>query len=211
MKSFGTRYVARNTRVAAMPSGFKGLSAVIRRGFLGLMLIGIFAVSVNLLVKHMASSVSAIKAGFKLPGIKLPEMSLPFANMMSEEKFLVDDGQEYVVGSNGKFTIAPANTQGKYLVRLIGISADEKREEYVKVFRQALAIDRKYLALASDINMRNCKNIIMITTDGATVYFGDSITKDKLENFMIAAEKIKETGKKCTTMNLTYDDMVIIK
>ena len=160
---------------------------------------------------RMASSVSAIKAGFKLPGIKLPEMSLPFANMMSEEKFLVDDGQEYVVGSNGKFTIAPANAQGKYLVRLIGISADEKREEYVKVFRQALSIDRKYLALASDINMRNCKNIIMITTDGATVYFGDSITKDKLENFMIAAEKIKETGKKCTTMNLMYDDMVIIK
>jgi hypothetical protein len=211
MKSFGTRYVARNTRVAAIPSNLRGLSVLIRRGFLFLMLIGVFAVSVNLLVKHMASSVAMIKSGIKLPDIKLPEMKLPLGSMFSEEKYLVDDGQEYVVSSGGKFTPAGANTGGRYLVRLIGITANEKREEYVKVFRQALAIDRKYLALASDINMRNLKNVIMITTDGATVYFGDSITRDKLENFMIASEKIKETGRKCTTMNLTYDDMVIIK
>lgn len=202
MKSFGTRYVARNTRTIALPSDFKHLAIIIRRGLIGAVLIGIFAVSVNILVKTMASKMPAIKFDIKLPELQL----------FSEDKYLLEDnGRDYVVSSGGKTKLAGPGTDGKYLVRLIGISVGEKREEYLKLYKQALAIDRKCLAEASDINLRNPKNIIMITTDGKTVYFGDSITRDKLENFSAAMDKMKETGKSFKTMNLLYKDMAIIK
>jgi hypothetical protein len=207
MKSFGTRYVARNTRTVALPSDFRHLTIIIRKILIWAALLGIFAVSVNMLVKTVVSKAATMKFDIKLAGIKLPEMSF-----FSGDKYLIeDDGRDYVVGSGGKTRPAGPDAGGKYLVRLIGISVNEKREEYLKLYKQALAIDRKYLAEASDINLKNPKNIIMITADGGTVYFGDSITRDKLENFSAALDKMKETGRRFKTMNLLYKDMVIIK
>jgi hypothetical protein len=124
---------------------------------------------------------------------------------------LEDNGQEYFVSSSGKISPAGTNANDKYMVRLIGVQANEKREDYLKALKQAAAEDKKYLTEASDINLQNLKNIVMITADGGTVYFGDSITTEKMENFQIASDKIKETGKRFKTMNLTYQDMVIIK
>lgn len=221
MKSFGTRYVARNTRTAVLPADFKNLAVLAKRGLIALILIGIFAFSVNLLVKNVvervyAAKTAALKAVAERPGAEksvfekffMKAAGLPF---FTEEKYLIEDGKDYVVFSNGKSKLAGTNAEGKYLVRLAGITINESRPEYLKVFKQALAIDKKYLAEASDINLRNPGNIMMITAEGATVYFGDSITKDKLENFQIALDKYKETGRSFKAMNLTYKDMVIIK
>ena len=218
MKSFGTRYVVRHTRTAVMPAGFKHLPVIIKKAFTFIALIAVFGVSVNMLAKVVVEKIKAKAPAVK--EVKMPAaqsrtkaslLSVFSADMFSNEKYIIEDGHEYIVRSNGKTSLVDSNIDGKYLVRLTGIAADEKREWHLKALKQALAIDKKYLAEASDINLRDPKRIMMTTTNGGTVLFGDSISQDKLENFLIAMDKLKETGKRFRTMNLTYKDMVIIK
>lgn len=207
MKSFGKRYVTKRSRTAVISPNLKYLPVIIKRIVIGAVLIGLFGFSVNLLVKSIVSKVAAVKRVMPVKwAIKLPNLSL-----FSEDKYLIEGATNYIVSSSGKVTPVGVSKGDKYIVRLIGVEINEQREEYLKVLKQALNIDKKYLTDVSDINMINLKNIIMINTDGATVSFGDSITNEKMENYRIATSKLKELGKSFNTMNLTYQDMAIIK
>ncbi|MEI7542046.1 MAG: hypothetical protein WCJ94_02200 [bacterium] len=207
MKSFGKRYVTKNSRTAVISPNLKYLPVIIKRIVIGAVLIGLFGFSVNLLVKSIVSKLTAVKKSIPVKwAIKLPNLSL-----FSEDKYLIEGATNYIVSSSGKVNPAGISKNDKYIVRLIGVEVNEQREEYLKALKQALNIDKKYLTDVSDVNMANLKNIIMVTTDGATISFGDSITNEKMENYRIAAFKLKELGKGFNAMNLTYQDMAIIK
>lgn len=202
MKSFGSRYAARYTRTAVLPAASKGLQLLIKRVFTGAVLLVLFAICVNLIVKYAVSHMPKFKLNIVVPQFKF----------FADDKYVIEEGgRTYVVSSNGVIKPDIADRDGRYLVRLIGVWTDEKRPEYRAAFKQAVAIDKKHLSEISDINVRNLKNIMVITADGAVASLGDSITNEKMENLSLALETMKEKGKRCKAMNLAYEDMVIIK
>jgi hypothetical protein len=204
VKSFGTRYTPRYTRTAAAsPAAFKGLPSIIRRGLIGSFLIVIFAFSVNQFVKTIVQR--------SWSNVHVPQLHLPKLSMFSTPKYLIDDGQVYVVYSDGQVKPADKTIDSKYMVRITGIAANEERPEFKAILKQALSIDQKYLNAASEINLRDPKNILMFTSAGQIVYFGNSIDMEKMGYFEMASDRLNQEGKKFRTMDLRYKDMAITK
>jgi hypothetical protein len=202
MKSFGKRYSTLNTRVAVRNEPiFRQLPAVARRLIMGAVLVAIFAASVNLLVKSVIGKIRPM----------MPEIRLPQIKMMSSAKFQIIGDHEYIVMTDGSTRLAEANIDGSSLPVLSGISVNETRPEYRAAMKEVLSIAPYYLEKISEVNLRDPKEIIMISTDGSRIVFGDSVTAEKLDNYMIALKKMEELGRAFNIMDLRFTDRVVLK
>ncbi|MGD0566625.1 MAG: cell division protein FtsQ/DivIB [Candidatus Goldiibacteriota bacterium] len=202
MKSFGKRYAALNTRVAVRNEPlFRQLPAVARRLVMGAVLVAIFAASVNLLVKSVIGRFRPV----------MPEIKLPRISGISSPKFQIIGDHEYLVMSDGSVKMAEANIDGSSLPVLSGISINEDRQEYKAALKEALSIAPSYLEKISEINLRDPKEMMMVSTDGSRIIFGDSITGEKLDNYIIALKKMEELGRPFKVMDLRFSDRVVLK
>ena len=61
------------------------------------------------------------------------------------------------------------------------------------------------------MNISDPKNMMMISMDGSKILFGDSVTRDKLDNYIIALGKMKELGRDFKVMDLRFSDRVVLK
>ena len=202
MKSFGKRYAALNTRVAVRNEPlFRQLPAVARRLMMGAVLVAIFAASVNLLVKSVVGKFRPV----------MPEIKLPHIRWISSPKFQIIGGHEYLVMSDGSVKMAESNIDQSSLPVLTGISVNEDRQEFKAALKEALSIAPFYLERISEVNLRDPKEMMMVSTDGSRIIFGGSITVEKLDNYIIALKKMEELGRPFKVMDLRFSDRVVLK
>jgi hypothetical protein len=204
MKSFGKRYSTLNTRMSARSEPlFRQFPAVARRLFLGAVLVTIFAASVNLLVKSVIGKFS----------FSMPEISLPRISIMNSARFQMIGAEKCIVMSDGSTKPrdgGPAADMSTLPV-LSGLEPDEQRPEYKEALKEALSIAPNYLEKISEVNISDPKNMMMISMDGSKILFGDSVTRDKLDNYIIALGKMKELGRDFKVMDLRFSDRVVLK
>jgi hypothetical protein len=160
-----------------------------------------FAVAVNYIARYAAEK---MPSGFKF---HMPSVGLGF---LSSPKYLIVGDNYYIMSTDMKTKMVDSNIDSRELPVLSGITINESRPEYVMALKQALAVDRKYLARISEVSLKNPDNIVMIDMDGARIIFGDSITREKLDNYMISLEKLDGIGRGFKTLDLRFSNRVII-
>jgi hypothetical protein len=192
------------TAGARAGSGTRGLGLAARNLLFTAIMIASFAVAVNYIARY------AVQHAFIK--LRMPAVTMPSFKVFGQPKYLLRGQNDYIIYTNMKVKMVDAATDGKQLpeISISGVSVNEARPEYVKALKQALGVDKKYLKGVSEVSLRDPANIMMIETDGARIIFGDSITKEKLDNYMISLEKMGSLGKSFRSMDLRYDNRVIL-
>ncbi len=192
-------FVEKRSRVATVGAQAKGLGSALKKLMLMAMLLVVFGASVNFLARYAAE---------RIQDMKMP--ALPSFNLFGRPVYLINQGNLYVMYSDMKTKMADSNIDRHYLPYISGVAQQEKRPEYIKALKQAVAVKAEYLTRISEVSLRNPSSIIFIHEDGGIIEFGDSITAEKLDKYMVALKTYKELGRKFKKMDLRFDGRVIL-
>ncbi len=230
-------YVVKQTRAASpaaagfpvMRGGKKVSRALKKLAYIGVLLV-LFSVAAGQIARYIAATAktawhhrtrTVAAARHEAPA---PEKEKPAVvkkretaknsfnpGFFASQKYLISAGNYYRVYTSGKIEMVAESLGNADYPFLTGIKTEEDRPAHLKALKQALSIGDECLEGISEVCLRDPDNMYMLKTEGEKIIFGDSITREKLDNYIAAREKLEELGKRFTTMDLRYKNRAVIK
>ncbi len=159
----------------------------------------IFTFSINLIIKYFVNTID-----IKIPKISLFEFNTP--------KFIIIENKNfYALYGNGEIKLIESNIDNYNLPIISGVSTKEENEQKSGLIKQILKINKKFLVDVSEINIKNPDKIIIFTNEGKKIFLGKQITNEKLENYSLVKDRLKNINIKYKYVDLPDEERVIIK
>lgn len=159
----------------------------------------IFVFGMNLIIKYFINKVD----------LKIPDFS--FISFNTPKFIIIENKNFYAIHSSGSIKLIENNIDNLNLPILSGVSTKEENSEKIRLIKEILKLKKEFLNDISEINIKNPENIVLLTMEGKKIFVGNKINDEKLENYSLIKNRLKNMGVKYRSVCIFDEDRVIIK